>query len=124
MEFTYNDIKLLEKPVDYQLAEPKEESQPEIKITQYNDYIHLIDLIHTDDKVMIVELDDYLFIAEAPLNAKNGELIISEAKKIAPLKPIKYFAFGHHHPHYLGGVRAFVHKEATILCTDDYGNVH
>lgn len=112
-----NNTELLEKPDDYKLTEPEIEKQPEIKITKYNDYIHFIDLIHTDDKVMVVEIDDYVLVAEAPINSKNGELIISEVRKIAPLKPIKYFVFGHHHPHYLGGLRAFVNKETTILCT-------
>ncbi|PHS08590.1 MAG: hypothetical protein COA88_06400 [Kordia sp.] len=105
-----NQVKLLEKP--------KEKEVTKIKTIKYNDYIHFIDLEHTNDRVMVVELDDYILVAEAPINSKNGELIISEVKKIAPSKPIKYFVFGHHHPHYLGGLRAFVHKEATILCTD------
>lgn len=118
MEVVSKNFNLLKKPSDYKLEEPKEESKPEIKVTKYNEYIHFIDLAHTDDKVMMVEIDDYVLVAEAPINSKNGELIISEVKKIAPSKPIKYFVFGHHHPHYLGGLRAFVHQESTILCTD------
>ncbi|PQJ81963.1 hypothetical protein BTO16_04975 [Polaribacter glomeratus] len=117
-EIISDDFKLLEKPEDYKLTERKEESKPEIKVTKYNENIHFIDLIHTDDRVMIVEIDDFVLVAEAPINSKNGELIIAEVKKIAPLKPIKYFVFGHHHPHYLGGLRAFVYQDATILCTD------
>lgn len=118
MEMTSSNFNLLEKPDGYQLAEPKVEGTSKIEVSKYNDYIHLIDLEHTDDRVMLVEFEEYMLVAEAPLNAKNGELIISEAKKIAPSKPIKYFVFGHHHPHYLGGLRAFIHKRATILCTD------
>lgn len=118
VEKVTENITLLKKPNVYQLTDkPTEEIIPEIKVTKYNEYIHFIDLIHTDDRVMIVEFEDYMLVAEAPLNSKNGELIISEVKKIAPSKSIKYFIFGHHHPHYLGGLRAFVHKEATILCT-------
>lgn len=117
-EVVFNEFTLLDKPKDYKLVSPIEESKPEIKVTKYNNYIHFIDLKHTDDKVMVVEIDDYVLVAEAPINSKNGELIIAEVKKIAPLKPIKYFVFGHHHPHYLGGLRAFVHQETTILCTD------
>jgi glyoxylase-like metal-dependent hydrolase (beta-lactamase superfamily II) len=117
-EITSKDYKLLEKPTDYKLIEPNAESKPEIKVTKYNNYIHFIDLSHTDDRVLVVEIEDYVLVAEAPINSKNGELIIAEVKKIAPNKPIKYFIFGHHHPHYLGGLRAFVNQEATILCTD------
>ena len=112
---TSNLPKLLSKPIGYQIVE--DEIIPELKTTKYNDFIYFIDLLHTDDKVMVVEFDDYVLVAEAPINSKNGELIISEVKKIIPTKPIKYFVFGHHHPHYLGGLRAFVHEGATILCT-------
>lgn len=44
-------------------------------------------------------------------------MIISEANKIAPNKPIKYFVFGHYHPHYLGGIRSFIHRGAKIICS-------
>lgn len=108
--------KLIDKPIDYKIADDTEE-RPEIKVEKYSDNIHFIELKHTDDKVMIVEFSNFLLVAEAPLNSKNGELIISEAKKIAPSKPIKYFVFGHYHPHYLGGMRPFVHKGAKIVCS-------
>jgi hypothetical protein len=108
--------KLLDKPTDYKLKEDTE-VKPEIKIEKYSDNIYFIELKHTDDKVMVVEFNDFLLVAEAPLNSKNGELIISEAKKIAPNKPIKYFVFGHYHPHYLGGMRPFIHKGAKIICS-------
>jgi glyoxylase-like metal-dependent hydrolase (beta-lactamase superfamily II) len=107
---------LLVKPADYTLKN-SEETQPEIKVDKYSDNIHFIELKHTDDKVMVVEFKDHLLVAEAPINSKNGELIIREAKKIAPGKPIRYFVFGHYHPHYLGGIRPFVHKGANIICT-------
>lgn len=113
-----NRKELLNKPNNYQIVDENHEVVPVVKIIKYNNFIYFIDLEHTEDRVMLVEFEDYMLVAEAPLNAKNGELIINEAKKIAPQKPIKYFVFGHHHPHYLGGLRAFVHKEATILCTN------
>ena len=105
---------LLEKPAGYRLKEDVVE-KPELKIEKYSDHIYFMDLKHASTRVMLVEFKDFLLVAEAPLNSKNGELIISEAKKIAPGKPVRYFVFGHHHPHYLGGLRAFVHKGATIV---------
>jgi glyoxylase-like metal-dependent hydrolase (beta-lactamase superfamily II) len=107
---------LLEQPIDYKLNED-EEIIPEIKVEKYSENIHFIELKHTDDRVMVVEFNDFLLVAEAPVNSENGELIISEAKKIAPNKPIKYFVFGHYHPHYLGGMRPFIHKGAKIICS-------
>lgn len=115
--FTETSPNLLEKPANYAHKEPTEE-KPEPKTEKYNDYIYFIELKHTDDKIMVVEFADFLLVAEAPLNSKNGELIISEAAKIAPSKPIKYFVFGHHHPHYLGGIRPFISKGVTVICSD------
>ena len=107
---------LLELPVNYKLVE-SEKIKPDIHTTKYSNNIHFIALKHTNDRVMIVEFQDYLLVAEAPINSKNGELIVAEAKKIAPNKPIRYFVFGHYHPHYIGGIRAFVHAGAKIICS-------
>lgn len=106
----------LDKPKDYKL-QADIEITPEIKVVKYSENIHFIELKHTDDRVMIVEFSDFFLVAEAPLNSVNGELIINETKKISPNKPIKYFAFGHYHPHYLGGMRPFIHKGAKIICS-------
>ncbi|MEQ8361996.1 MAG: MBL fold metallo-hydrolase [Cyclobacteriaceae bacterium] len=105
---------LLEKPANYEHVKAIEK-KPEIKTERFNDNIHFVELKHTDDKVMIVEFADFLLVAEAPVNSSNGELIIAEARRIAPGKPLKYFVFGHYHPHYLGGIRPFIHKGAKII---------
>ena len=110
---------LLTSPKNYTLDEDLDEDAvpkpTQISTEQYNKYIHFVNVQPANMKSMIVEFKDYLLVAEAPLTSANGELIIEEARKIAPKKPIKYFAFGHFHHHYLGGVRPFVHKNATIL---------
>ena len=107
---------LLTKPADYTLKETVLKN-PEIKLEKYTDNIYFLELKHTDDKILIVEFADFLLVAEAPVNSKNGELIIAEAKKVAPNKPIKYFVFGHYHPHYLGGIRPFIEHGAKIICS-------
>lgn len=99
------------------LGGPK--SMPTATIENYNDHINFVVLNHADERVMVVEFATFLMVMEAPFSPENGELIIQKAKEIAPNKPIKYFSFGHYHPHYLGGVRAFAHKGAEILCTPD-----
>jgi glyoxylase-like metal-dependent hydrolase (beta-lactamase superfamily II) len=75
-------------------------------------------LKHTDDKAMVVEFKDFLLIAEAPGSTTNGELILREAKKIAPSKPVRYFVAGHHHADYMGGLRAFVSEGSQIICNN------
>lgn len=105
---------LLARPAGYQVvaATPV---LPVSTVERFRPNLHLLNLQHTDDRVLLVEFRDFLVVAEAPLSSENGEYIIREARKIAPGKPIKYFVFGHYHPHYLGGLRAFVAQGATIL---------
>lgn len=105
---------ILKRPADYSIK-PDVTEQEEVRVEKYNERIYFLNLLHAGAKTMVVVFNDFLLVAEAPLNNKNGELIIAEAQKIAPGKPIRYFTFGHHHPHYLGGMRAFIHKGATIL---------
>lgn len=88
---------------------------PRIERVGYDDRIHVLDLPQADGKALVVEFADFLVVADAPLTPANGEMIIAEAQRIAPGKPIRYFLFGHHHPHYLGGLRPFVHKGAVII---------
>lgn len=123
-EVEISDIKSISKiennfsiPTDYKLTEDSE-TKPEILYNKFSDNIHLLELKHTDDKVLIAEFETYLIVAEAPMNSKNGELIISKAKELFPNKPIKYFAFGHYHPHYIGGIRAFVNNGTKIICSE------
>lgn len=118
VNFIENAIPILERPANYKFEKEKIIT-PKIATKKYNNNIHLIELEHTDDRVMVVEFSDFLLIAEAPINSKNGDLIIIEAKKIAPNKPIKYFVFGHHHPHYIGGVRSFIQQGAKVICSKE-----
>jgi hypothetical protein len=113
-----NITPLLARPANYELKVEKAETTTGVPVEKYNDHIHFVKLSRGEESShsMIVEFKDFLLVAEAPLNSENGEAIIREAKKIAPNKPIKYFAFGHWHNWYLGGIRPFVHKGAKILC--------
>jgi hypothetical protein len=105
---------LIAKPANFKFTEEKIKT-PDIRVHKFSDHIYLIDLIHTDCRSMLVEFSDFLLVVDAPLASKNGEMVISEAKKIAPDKTIRYFAFGHHHPGFIGGIRPFIFRGATIL---------
>lgn len=112
-----NDLpKLLNQPADY-IIKTDLKTIPEVSTEKFSDNIFLVSLKHTNDKVLVVEFKDFILVGEAPLNSENGELIIKEANKIAPNKQIRYFVFGHFHPHYIGGVRAFVNNGAKIMCS-------
>lgn len=123
-EIKISGIKMIPKfdlditiPKDYHLIE-EVEIKHELVYNKFSDNIHLLELKHTDDKVLIAEFDNYLIVAEAPLSSQNGELIISKIKELFPNKPIKYFAFGHYHAHYIGGIRAFINNNTKIICSE------
>jgi len=107
----------LKKPADYTIKNDQEQ-KPEISVQKYNEHLYFVDMKHAGTRVLMAEFKDFLFVTGAPLSSNNGELLLAEAKKIAPNKPVKYFAFGHHHPHYVGGMRAFVSKGATVLSVE------
>ncbi|GBL35196.1 hypothetical protein EMGBS15_07910 [Filimonas sp.] len=115
--FTSNVTPLLVKPAVYNYVEEPIAS-PAVSVEKYTDQIHFITLKHTDDKAMVVEFKDFLLIAEAPGSTTNGELILREAKNIAPSKPVRYFVAGHHHADYMGGLRAFVSEGSQIICNN------
>lgn len=102
-------------PPSYRIREDAPEREASVTHTQYNERIRLIELPHTGSRVLLVEFRDFLLVTGAPLNSANGELIIGKARELAPDKPIRYFVPGHHHPHYIGGIRPFVHKGATVV---------
>lgn len=108
---------IITRPENYKFADPIR-TQPEVSTEKYSDNIYFVELKHANERAMLVEFDTFFLAAEGPLNSKNGELIIQEARKIDPDKPIRYFVFGHYHPHYLGAVRAFIHKGAAVICSD------
>lgn len=106
---------LIEKSPDYKI-EDTEQQNPVALTEKISPNIYTITLPHTETIVGLAEFRDFFVAIDAPLGSDNGELIIKEAMKINPRKPIRYFVFGHHHPWSMGGVRAFIHKGATIIC--------
>lgn len=108
---------LVEKPAGYSIGK-NADANPEVHVEKINNHIYFLNFPQTQSKSTLVEFRDFFVVIDAPFNSKNGELIIGEAQKIAPDKPVRYYAFGHHHPWYIGGVRSFIHHGTTILCTE------
>jgi hypothetical protein len=65
----------------------------------------------------VVEFGDHLAVIEAALSSANVERIVDALKRKWPSKPIRYALFSHHHPHYLGGIRALIAEGATVVTT-------
>jgi glyoxylase-like metal-dependent hydrolase (beta-lactamase superfamily II) len=91
----------------------------EVVIKKWSENILIADLKGTDDRSLIVNFKDFIAVLEAPLSVNNGELLIEAVGKVCPGKPIRYFVFGHHHPDYISGIRAFINVSAKVLCAPD-----
>jgi len=101
-------------PDDYYIVkfEKKEEN---ISRTIITPKISFINFELAETRSLVVEFDTYLLVAEAPLESENGKILLDTLKKIYPNKSVKYFTFGHHHPHYTGGIRPFIDNETEII---------
>lgn len=84
-------------------------------VTKFNDFISFIDMEITGTRAMVVSFKDHFVVVGAPLQTNYGELIYMKLKEIHPAKFVKFFIPGHHHLPFLGGVRGFVRRGATVL---------
>jgi glyoxylase-like metal-dependent hydrolase (beta-lactamase superfamily II) len=64
---------------------------------------------------VVVEFNEYLAVAEAPLDEARSLAVIAEAKKIGSNKPIRYVMTTHHHFDHSGGLRTYVAEGATVV---------
>ncbi len=64
---------------------------------------------------VVVEFNEYIAVAEAPLDEARSLAVIAEAKKLAPNKPIRYVMTTHHHFDHSGGLRTYVAEGATVV---------
>ncbi|QDV05799.1 hypothetical protein Poly30_13010 [Planctomycetes bacterium Poly30] len=66
-----------------------------------------------------VDLGPGWAVLEAPVSSTIGEELIRALEREKPGHPFLYAAASHHHPHYIGALRPFVLRGATIVCPAD-----
>ena len=110
------DMSLFTLPSGYRLADGvPEKPAPDLVWQSVAQHIYAIDFQHLNNRILVVEHEDYCTVIEAPKDSESGELILEMIKEKLPDKPVRYFVFGHHHPDYIGGIRAFAAAGATII---------
>jgi glyoxylase-like metal-dependent hydrolase (beta-lactamase superfamily II) len=67
---------------------------------------------------VVIDFKDYIAVVEAPLSEERSNVVIAEAKKLVPNKPIKYLINTHHHWDHSSGLRTYVAEGATIVTSD------
>jgi glyoxylase-like metal-dependent hydrolase (beta-lactamase superfamily II) len=73
----------------------------------------------TSHNVLVVEMDTYLVVFDAPVNERLSEWAIRASKQRYPGKPIKYLMLTHHHWDHANGARTYVAEGATIIVGKD-----
>lgn len=64
---------------------------------------------------VVVEMEKYLVVLDAPINEQFSEWTIKAAKARYPGKPIKYLMLSHHHWDHTSGARTYVAEGATVI---------
>ena len=64
---------------------------------------------------VVVEMDKYLVVLDAPINEQFSEWMIKASKARYPGKPIKYLMLTHHHWDHTSGARTYVAEGATVV---------
>ena len=109
---------LLRMPTTYDATAADDDSiTGEPKIVPVGPGLWAMDMEDIDSRSMIVEFADHLALIEFAVGSPNGERLVDAARRRWPGKPIRYALFSHHHPHYLGGVRALIAEGATVVTT-------
>lgn len=115
-------VEPLQKPAQYHYAKEPVEEELNLSVDSFSEHIKFITVENIGSRSIVVEFNDHVLVGEAPLSSRVGEAIIQKVKEIHPAKPIRYFVFSHYHNWYIGGIRAFVHKGAEIICYDSIAN--
>ena len=64
---------------------------------------------------VLVELDEYLVLIEAPQHDARTLAVIDTARELQPDKPLRYVINTHHHFDHSGGIRAAVSEGLTVI---------
>lgn len=105
-----------EKPTGFE-ERPEAPAQPPFTVTELAKEVHLLQDVGNGYNVLAVVFNDYVLVAESPLNDATSRRAIAKIKEMAPGKPIKYFVVTHHHDDHSGGARTFMAEGATLITT-------
>jgi len=100
-------------PVDIQVpADVQSEPMP-VKSEKVADGVWYITGVNNNS--VLIEMKDYLIVAEAPHGERRSLAVLGEVKKLVPNKPIKYLVNTHHHFDHASGVRTYAAEGVTIV---------
>ena len=95
-------------------ASPPESVWPAPDIRDLGDGLWDVRIPEFDARSFVVEFESFVVAIEAPWSSDAGAQVVDLVQKTLA-KPIRYVLYSHHHPHYTGGLRAFMAAGATVV---------
>src|SRR5262249_15423362 len=86
-----------------------------------NDAVHYFGFKDDNGEIrhsVVVELNDYLIVIEAPLDEAHASAVIAEIRRVFGDKQIRYVVNTHAHFDAAGGLRTYAAEGATIITQD------
>lgn len=105
----------LPTPPPKELLPAQPERREPLELQELADGVYMVDLEVHETRTLIVEFSDHLVALETSLTVASSEQVIALLARRWPTKPVRYVAFSHHHPHYTGGIRAYIAAGATVI---------
>jgi glyoxylase-like metal-dependent hydrolase (beta-lactamase superfamily II) len=103
-------------PSPERAGRPLTQSAPEVELRQLGKGTFELLIADEASRSVGVDLGRGWAVLEAPVSTEVGDAIIKALEEEKPGHPFLYVAASHHHPHYIGGMRPFVHRGATVVC--------
>ena len=94
--------------------DPDDNPPAELKATPIGKDLYLV---RGQYNSLFVVADDHVVVIEAPVNSRRSATVLSEIRRVAPGKPVKYVVSTHFHSDHIGGLRPFIAEGATIVTT-------
>jgi len=98
------------------MPSPPQVTDTSARVVSLGHHLWTVELRDADTRSLVAEFGNHLMVMETSSDVAHGERIRRAIRDSISTKPIRYVAFGHHHPDYIGGLRAFLADSATVVC--------
>jgi glyoxylase-like metal-dependent hydrolase (beta-lactamase superfamily II) len=107
------DVGDLSAPADVAAAPEPDTPVPNVVVDELADGVWFLG--GESHHSVLVALDDYAVLVEAPLNDARTLAVIEQARALVPDMPLQYVVNTHHHFDHSGGIRAAVAEGLTVV---------
>ncbi|MBA2731687.1 MAG: MBL fold metallo-hydrolase [Acidobacteria bacterium] len=123
-DFKVSDVQINTRPAEsaFERAQgfedlPANNPTPTPIVVELAKDVYLVQDAANGYNVMFVAMNDYILVAEAPINEGTSRRAMAKIKETVPNKPIKYIVATHFHDDHSGGIRTYMAEGVTLVTT-------